>query len=60
MKIQQTVGDISDKSFQSKVPVQNQNSFRAFSDLFGKFLVPMKLGKSCVILGKKIHNLGKK
>ena len=25
---------------------------RAFSDLFGKFLVPMKLGKNCVILGK--------
>ena len=25
---------------------------RAFSDLFGKFLVPMKLGKNCVILAK--------
>ena len=25
---------------------------RAFSDLLGKFLVPMKLGKNCVILGK--------
>ena len=25
---------------------------RAFSDLFGKFLVPMKLGKNCVIWGK--------
>ena len=33
---------------------------RAFSDLFGKFLVLMKLGKSCVLLGKKIHNFGKK
>ena len=33
---------------------------RAFSDLFGKFLVPMKLGKSCVILGKKYTILGKK
>ena len=25
---------------------------RAFSDLFRKFLVPMILGKNCVILGK--------
>ena len=25
--------------------------YRAFSDLFGKFLVPMILGKNCVILG---------
>ena len=32
---------------------------RAFSDLLGKFLVPMKLGKNCVILGKKYDNLGK-
>ena len=32
---------------------------RAFSDLFGKFLVPMKLGKSCVILGKNTTILGK-
>ena len=32
---------------------------RAFSDLFGKFLVPMKLGKNCVILGKKYNNFGK-
>ena len=34
-------------------------SCRAFSDLFGKFLVPMKLEKSCVILGKKYTILGK-
>ena len=33
---------------------------KAFSDLFGKFLVPMKLGKNCVILGKKYDNLGEK
>ena len=32
---------------------------RAFSDLFGKFLVPMKLGKNCVILGKNMTILGK-
>ena len=31
---------------------------RAFSDLFEKFLVPMKLGKKCVILGKNT-SLGK-
>ena len=30
-----------------------QYLYRAFSDLFGKFLVPMKLGKKVVILGKK-------
>ena len=28
--------------------------YRAFSDLFGKFLVPMKLGKNCMILGKNM------
>ena len=33
---------------------------RAFSDLFGKFLVPMILGKNCVILGKNMTILGKK
>ena len=27
---------------------------RAFSDLFGKFLVPIKLGKNCVILGNNM------
>ena len=32
---------------------------RAFSDLLGKFLVPMKLGKKCVILGKNMTILGK-
>ena len=32
---------------------------RAFSDLLGKFLVPMKLGKKIVILGKNITILGK-
>ena len=32
---------------------------RALSDLFGKFLVPMKLGKICVILGKNMLILGK-
>ena len=32
---------------------------RAFSDLFGKFLVPMNLGKNCVILGKSMMILGK-
>ena len=32
---------------------------RAFSDLFGKFLVPMKLGKNCVIWGKNTTILGK-
>ena len=32
---------------------------RAFSDLFGKFLVPMILGKNCVILGKYKTILGK-
>ena len=32
---------------------------RAFSDLFGKFLVPLKLGKNCVILGKNTTILGK-
>ena len=33
--------------------------YRAFSDLFGKFLVPMKLGKKIVILGKNMTILGK-
>ena len=33
--------------------------FRAFSDLFGKFLVPMILEKNCVILGKYMTILGK-
>ena len=33
--------------------------FRAFSDLLGKFLVPMKLGKKIVILGKTMTILGK-
>ena len=33
---------------------------RAFSDLFGKFLVPMKLGKNCVILGKHMTIWGTK
>ena len=28
-------------------------------DLFGKFLVPMKLGKNCVILGKNMMILEK-
>ena len=32
---------------------------RAFSDLFGKFLLPMKLGKNWVILGKNMTILGK-
>ena len=32
---------------------------RAFSDLFGNFLVPMELGKSCVIFGKNTTILGK-
>ena len=32
---------------------------RAFSDLLGKFLVPMKLGKKIVILGKNMTILGK-
>ena len=32
---------------------------RAFSDLFGKFLVPMKLGKNCMIWGKNMTILGK-
>ena len=32
---------------------------RTFSDLLGKFLVPMKLGKKCVILGKNMTILGK-
>ena len=31
---------------------------RAFSYLFGKFLVPMKLGKKCVIWGKDMTILG--
>ena len=34
--------------------------YRAFSDLLGKFLVPMKLGEKCVILGKKYDNFGEK
>ena len=34
-------------------------SCRAFSDLFGKFLVLMILGKNCVILGKYTTILGK-
>ena len=33
---------------------------RAFSDLFGKFLVPMILGKNCVFLGKKIRQFWEK
>ena len=33
---------------------------RAFSDLFGKVLVPMKLGKKSVIWGKNMMILGKK
>ena len=33
---------------------------RAFSDLFGKFLVPMKLGKNFVIWGKDMTILGVK
>ena len=32
---------------------------RAFSDLFGKFLVPMKLGKNCDF-GNKIQRFGEK
>ena len=32
---------------------------RAFSDLFGKVLVPMKLGKNCLTLGKNTMILGK-
>ena len=32
---------------------------RAFSDLLGKFLVPMILGKNCVILGKNMTIWGK-
>ena len=31
---------------------QNQYRFRSFSDLFGKFLVPVRLGKNMTILGK--------
>ena len=34
------------------VLVKLKSNGRAFSDLFGKFLVLMKLGKNCVILGK--------
>ena len=34
-------------------------STRAFSDLLGKFLVPMKLGKKIVILGKNMTIFGK-
>ena len=41
---------------QHGTPIPN----RAFSDLFGKFLVPIKLGKICVILGKNMTILGKK
>ena len=37
----------------------SHSAYRAFSDLFGKFLVPMKLGKKCVILGKNMLILGK-
>ena len=33
---------------------------RAFSDLFGKFLVPMKLGKKLCDFGKTYDNLGNK
>ena len=32
---------------------------RAFSDLFGKYWVPMKLGKNTLILGKTTTILGK-
>ena len=35
-------------------------TFRAFSDLLGKFLVPMKLGKKNCDFGKKYDNFGKK
>ena len=30
----------------------------ALSDFYGKFLVPIKLGKNCVILGKNMTILG--
>ena len=43
----------------SKLCQKNSYNHRAFSDLFGKFLVPMKLGKNCVILGKSMIILGK-
>ena len=33
---------------------------RAFSDLFGKFLVPMKFRKNCVILGQNMTIFEKK
>ena len=31
--------------------------YRAFSGLLGKFLVPIKLGENCVILGKNMTDL---
>ena len=34
--------------------------YRAFSDLFGKFLLPMKMGKKCLIWGKNMTILEKK
>ena len=33
---------------------------RAFSDLFGKFLLPMKFGKKLCDFGKKLCDFGKK
>ena len=33
---------------------------RAFSDLFGKFLLPMKFGKKLCDFGKKYDDFGKK
>ena len=42
------------------IPCCSMWIIRAFSDLFGKFLVPMILGKNCVILGKYTTILGKK
>ena len=38
----------SDDTHYENMPMQ----YSAFSDILGKFLVPMKLEKNCVILGK--------
>ena len=35
------------------------DNYRAFSDFFGNFLVPMTLGKNCAILGKNTTIMGK-
>ena len=39
------------------MPAKGQNP-KAFSDLFGKYLVPMILGKNSVIYGKSRMILG--